>query len=137
LSYDQAQTAAAPTPAPAPVAVAQAAVPATAIDQAGELAPMPTEPQPHAGQAMFEANPPEPQSGSAVADEVLNDLSAMGDQLEQTPDANWELDGTFVADGEEAAPAADSDPFGELGGLIQDDADDEDRGSVLKFLRRD
>jgi len=56
---------------------------------------------------------------------------------------NWQLDETFGAPApapEAPAPAApapdaDSDPFGALSGLIEDA--EEDRGSVMKFLRRE
>jgi len=67
---------------------------------------------------------------------VLDDLAALG-QLDEPPaPADWQLDGTFVADAAPVAPQVDADPFGDLGELLPD-SDDEDRGSVLKFLRRD
>lgn len=79
-----------------------------------------------------------PDSATAMAGEVLDDLASMTDELEEHAAAseNWELDGTFVPDENAPPPSVDGDPFGDLGELLNDRSDDE-RGSVLKFLRRD
>ena len=81
---------------------------------------------------------PSPTSPTAVAGEVVSDLEAMSGQLDEPGAANWELDKTFVADEDAAAqPAGDENPFGAIGGLLEGEESDEDRGNVLKFLRRD
>ena len=75
---------------------------------------------------------------TAMAGEVLSDLATLSDQLGDapSPQENWQLDGTFVAEEAPTVAAVDNDPFGDLGDLLSD-TDEEDRGSVLKFLRRD
>ena len=131
-SFDPAPSAAAAFPAPAPESYL-AAVP--------EPAPVP-QPQTHEEfSAVPPAMPEVPQfdpnaQSTAMAGEVLEDLATLGQLDEQPAQANWQLDGTFVADAEPVVPQVDADPFGDLGELLTD-SDDEDRGSVLKFLRRD
>lgn len=100
---------------------------------------MPLAPTEHVGAEVFNAVPPEAAlESTAVAGEVLSDLatlSQMDDQ--QAGSGNWALDDTFTPDAP-AAPTADENPFGALDTLLADEeVDDEDRGSVLKFLRRD
>ncbi|MFT7474373.1 MAG: hypothetical protein ACI81L_001298 [Verrucomicrobiales bacterium] len=76
---------------------------------------------------------------TAIAREVLSDLAMLSDQLGETAgaDTSWELDGTFVSEEANPMPEPDADPFGDLGELLSNASSDEDRGSVLKFLRRD
>ena len=131
-SFDPAPSPTAAFPAPAPAPESYLAAP--------EPAPVP-QPQ---NTEVFAAMPPAvPQAqqfdpnaqSTAMAGEVLDDLAALGQLDEQPAPANWQLDGTFVADAEPTVPQVDADPFGDLGELLADS--DEDRGSVLKFLRRD
>ena len=131
-SFEPAPSAAAAFPAPAPAPASYLAAP--------EPAPVPQPQNTEVFSAMPPAMPEAPQfdpnaQSTAMAGEVLDDLAALGQLDEQPAPANWQLDGTFVADAEPAAPQVDADPFGDLGELLADS--DEDRGSVLKFLRRD
>lgn len=105
----------------------------------------PAQPVPDAFGAMDLADLPdppppleEPASATAMAGEVLDDLASMSDQMndESSTDENWQLDGTFVPDESFVEPQTHADPFGDLGDLLEDDSAS-DRGSVLKFLRRD
>lgn len=98
----------------------------------------------------------------AMASEVMEDLAFLNDDLDsQMPEQNWQMDPTpepmpaaapQVSAPAQASPAqaspipaasttglGDADPFGSLSDLVVDDEPegDEDRGSVLKFLRRD
>ena len=78
-----------------------------------------------------------PTSATAMAGEVLDDLASMTNELESraADPENWELDGTFVPKDSPPPASVDADPFGDLGQLL--DESDNERGSVLKFLRRD
>ena len=133
-----AEPAAAPAPAPAFEAAPAPAQPIASDDDgwasnhspsydAGRAADAPS--------AMAQPVAPEVGETNAVAGEVMSDLASLSDQLEEAPAANWQLDGTFVTE-EPTAPAADENPFGDIGNLVEGEGE-EDRGSVLKFLRRD
>jgi len=75
---------------------------------------------------------------TAIAGAVIDDLASLTDELDATdPGENWQLDDTFVPDPEPAPAPILGDPFGDLGDLLTDSSDDEERSSVLKFLRRD
>lgn len=75
-------------------------------------------------------------TATSMAGEVLDDLASMTDELNEPigEDSNWQLDGTFVPETNPTPPPVDGDPFGDLGDLL---TDDDERSSVLKFLRRD
>ena len=116
----------APPEMPAPVAPVAAAEPGMPTTQIADGV-IPSSP------AMPETDPNE--QSTALAGEVLSDLAELR-ELDGSPQhANWQLDGTFVADEAPTSPQPDADPFGALDELLDDS--DEDRGSVLKFLRRD
>ena len=74
---------------------------------------------------------------TAIAGQVIDDLASLTDQLD-APHAgeNWQLDDTFVPEAEPAPDHIQGDPFGDLGELLTDSSDEE-RSSLLKFLRRD
>ena len=102
---------------------------------------------------------------SAVAGEVMNDLAYLNSDLDsQLPEENWQMDSAIPDVGAPAMPEpiqpsapaqaspvpepqaqmpapvptlGDADPFGSLSDLVVDEEPEEDRGSVLKFLRRD
>jgi hypothetical protein len=77
-------------------------------------------------------------ASTAIAGAVIDDLATLTDELDATdPGENWQLDDTFVPDPEPAPAPILGDPFGDLGDLLTDSSDDEERSSVLKFLRRD
>ena len=82
-----------------------------------------------------EAHQPPAPTPTEMAGEVLDDLASMSGELDDGVAAgNWELDSTFVPQ-EEAGPAkVEGDPFGDLGELLNTE---DERSSVLKFLRRD
>lgn len=132
LSYDAAQSA-------APVA-----------EPATQFAPMPQPHPQHSSAEVFNTlpldsapqstAPAEPAAPTDVASEVLDDLATLSTDLGEVPppaEGNWELDDTFATEEAAVAPVADADPFGALGSLLEDEESDEDRSSVLKFLRRD
>lgn len=99
----------------------------------------PTAPVPESSFSMGTPVTPEVHSSATeMAGEVLDDLASMTDELESRAAGteNWELDGTFVPDDNPPPPSVEGDPFGDLGDLLNDTSGDE-RGSVLKFLRRD
>ncbi len=85
--------------------------------------------------------------GSSVADEVIGDLAFLNSDLdEQMPIADAPSE---IAPPAQASPMPEPetassvpsigevDPFGALSDLVVDEEEPEDRGSVLKFLRRD
>ena len=96
---------------------------------------------------------PAPAESSALASEVMEDLAFLNDDLdsqmpmpESLPAAAPQAAAPAQASPVQATPIpaqttglGDADPFGSLSDLVVDDEPDgdEDRGSVLKFLRRD
>ena len=93
-----------------------------------------------------------------MAGEVMSDLEFLNDDLDsQLADPAPQMDQSFGLPAPEGIPAqvsppiqaapmpaqasptvGDADPFGSLSGLVVDEEPkSEDRGSVLKFLRRD
>lgn len=137
----------APSPfeaAAAPIPESAAPIPETAMDLSDLPAPpppieppaTPTAPIPESGGFSQVPETAEPPSATAMAGEVLEDLASLSDELNEhvTADGDWELDGTFVPEADPAPPTPEGDPFGDLGELLKDE---DERSSVLKFLRRD
>lgn len=95
---------------------------------------------------------PAPVDAPAVADEVMNDLSYLNEDLDQqlavqppvaqapVPEASPPAQASPMPEMETPAPTpqiGEQDPFGSLSDLVVDGDVEEDRSSVLKFLRRD
>ncbi len=77
-------------------------------------------------------------SSTAMAGEVIEDLASLTEELSAShAGENWLLDDTFVPDATPTRAPIEGDPFGDLGDLLTDSSDDDERSSVLKFLRRD
>lgn len=98
---------------------------------------VPQAPVPEAGGFESVADTAATPSATAMAGEVLDDLASLSEELAQqsgSEEGDWELDGTFVPEENPAPQSPEGDPFGDLGELLKDD---EERSSVLKFLRRD
>ena len=139
-NHSPAFEAAAPAVAPVSVPPTPPAAPESHLAAVPDPTPLTHPPATEGFSSLPPALPTVPQfdpnaQSAAMAGEVLDDLATLGQLDEQPAPANWQLDGTFVAEPEPIVPQADADPFGDLGELLSDD--DEDRGSVLKFLRRD
>lgn len=87
----------------------------------------------------------EPVESAPAAEQPLGDFGEIGEQdFEDPVEAPVPAQASPIAEAEvveglnNPAPAVgESDPFGSLSDLVVDDAPEEDRGSVLKFLRRD
>lgn len=93
---------------------------------------------------------PAPVDAPAVADEVMNDLSYLNDDLDQqlaaqpspqaVPEASPPAQASPVPEMPTPTPTpqlGEQDPFGSLSDLVVEGEAEEDRSSVLKFLRRD
>jgi hypothetical protein len=123
--------------APMPVPEAPMPVPEAPMPVPEALMPVPEAMAPVAATEFVDAAEATAVS-TAIAGAVIDDLASLTDELD-APDAgeNWQLDDTFVPDPEAAPAPILGDPFGDLGDLLSDSSDDEERSSVLKFLRRD
>ncbi len=103
-------------PAAADIAPTNEALANEVVDSLESMSPLPPPP------AM-----PTPDPAAFDAPVAMADPVDVGEQ--------WQLDETFSPASAPAEPVADNDPFAQLSGLIEDA--EEDRGSVMKFLRRD
>ena len=114
--------------------------PAAAFDATG-LEPVP---EAEAGVIGMDASFGEPLPDVAPADSATDDLGFLNDDLDSdfglpAPDAQAPAQASPVADipAADAAPLGETDPFGSLSDLVVDEEPEAERGSVLKFLRRD
>lgn len=129
-------------PEPSPVDTAPMAPELSVEDLPAPPPPLADTFEPAAAAPVPESHAPppfaEPADATTMAGEVLDDLASMTDDLDagDPADENWTLDGTFVPEAE-TVPPAEADPFGDLGQLLNDSSSDDERSSVLKFLRRD